>query len=99
MAKARTEIIADVTNYVRDCGGEYSDWYAGIAATPQDRLFNDHGVQEKGDSWIYRECSGSETARGIEEYFLDRGMDGGTGGGDATTKYVYAYRKSAHSRE
>lgn len=99
MAKTTTEIIADIANYVRDSGGAYSAWYAGIAADPRARLFNDHPVREQGDSWIYRESEGSDAARQIEEHLLARGMDGGPGGGDSTTKSVYAYKKTANTRE
>jgi hypothetical protein len=35
----------------------------------------------------------------IEELFIARGMDGGVGGGDWTTKYIYAYKKTWSTKE
>jgi hypothetical protein len=86
-------------SYVSVNGGPYSQWYIGIAAAPRQRLFNDHCVTENGGAWIYRECSTSSAAREIEEYFIQLGMQGGPGGGDATTKYVYAYKITQTTRE
>jgi hypothetical protein len=99
MPKPKAEIVADIENYVRSCGGAYPQWYAGIAGRPRDRLFNAHAVKEKGDAWIFRECPNAETARVIEEFFISRGMDGGVGGGDSATKCVYVYRKTSSTVE
>lgn len=95
----KTEIIAEIQNYVRDCGGKYSGWYVGVAADPKKRLFNDHAVEEKGGAWIYRQCSTAAIAREVENHFIEQGMDGGPGGGDSSTEYVYAYRKTSSTRE
>jgi hypothetical protein len=99
MPKPKAEIVADIENHVRFCGGTYSQWYIGIAANPKNRLFVAHAVKEKGDAWIYRECANSETARVIEQFFISRGMDGGVGGGDSSTKCVYSYRKTSSTIE
>lgn len=81
-------------------GGRYSDWYVGIASNPRQRLFNDHNVQENGYGWIFREAFNPESARDVEAHFTDTlGADGDTGGGDNTTKFVYAYKKSSYTRE
>ena len=61
----------------------------GIAASPRDRLFNDHNVREKGDAWIFREATSSAVAREVESYFIDvKGTRGGAGGGDASSRSV-----------
>ena len=79
-------------------GGEYSAWYVGISKDAKDRLFNDHSVREKKDNWIYRSASSSQTAREVEDYFVNTlGTDGGTGGGDETSDMVYAYKKAKHT--
>lgn len=86
-------IIKKIEDYVRECGGYFSSWYIGIAEDPKDRLFNEHNVSESNGNWIYQPTSSSATARNIEQYFLDLGMDGGSGGGDYSSKAVYCYRK------
>lgn len=93
------EIITAIATHVRACGGHVSNWYVGVSGNARDRLFSGPGVSETGDSWIYRQAPNSTIARAIEDYFLRQGMDGGPGGGDHTCTYVYAYRKTAYTRE
>ena len=92
-----SQIVADFEAYVRKGGGPYSAWYVGIARDPRDRLFNDHSVDEKGGWWIFRTAGSSDDAREVESYFLQRGTDGGSGGGDWRSTAVYAYRKTSHT--
>ena len=87
-------IIQEIEDYVNKCGGSFSSWYIGIAEDPRDRLFNEHNVNERNGNWIFWPTSSSATARNIERYFLDLGMDGGSGGGDHLSKAVYCYKKT-----
>ncbi len=100
MAKSKETIMSEIKQYIINGGGSYSGWYVGIAADPRQRLFTDHGVNEKEGLWIFRECDISTLAREIEEYFVNTlGTDGGSGGGDYSTKYVYAYKKTPSTTE
>ena len=93
------QIIQEIINHIYGCGGRYSEWYCGIATNPQDRLFNDHSVDEKFGHWIFRKCLNSEIARAIEAHLLSLGFDGGSGGGDNTTVFVYVYYKTKDTIE
>lgn len=73
----------------------YSQWYAGIAAEPDDRL-SEHGVRD-ADWWIVRRLADAEAARRQEEFLLKLGCDGGPGGGDEASTAVYAYWKRGHT--
>lgn len=95
----KQQIVQEFVNYVQKQGGAYSTWYVGVAADSKKRMFNDHNVNEKQDSWIYHPCSSSEEARDIEDYFIRQGMKGGSGGGDDDTTYVYAYKITSTTRE
>jgi len=100
MAATKQQVIADIRAYIEQRGGAYRGWYVGIASDPRARLFRDHGVDEKDDMWIYRECESSVLAREVEELFVKvLGTDGGLGGGDASTRCVYAYLKTTHTRQ
>lgn len=100
MTNSKETIKAEIAAHIQDCGGSYSDWYVGIASDPKQRLYNDHSVDEKNGAWIYRQTENSGVAREIEEYFIDTlGTDGGAGGGDYSTKYVYAYKKTSYTKE
>jgi len=98
MTKDKNTIISDIKNYMTKWGGSYSEWYVGIATKPRQRLFDDHKVNEKTDAWIHREAESADIARSIEDYFVNTlGTDGGTGGGDDSTRFVYAYKKKSHT--
>ena len=99
MADNKDTAISGIKSYVAGAGGHYSGWYVGIASDPRTRLFNDHAVREKGDCWIYRLCTSSQVARDVEDYFIQLGMQGGPGGGDDSSKYVYAYKIAPHTVE
>lgn len=98
MAKTKQQIIDDIKAHIRKGGGAYKDWYVGISKDARSRLFDGHNVREKGDWWIYRAASSSKIAREIEAYFVNTlGTDGGTGGGGADARQVYAYKKASHT--
>jgi len=87
-------VYVDIVAHINKQGGPYSAWYCGIASNWQERLFNDHRVPKKDHWYIARQCFNHEDARKVEKALLEIGCDGGTGGGDETTVYVYAYLKS-----
>jgi len=94
----QSQIQKEIKDYIDQVGGAYSSWYVGISENPRERLFNDHGVIEKTDRWIFRTASSSQIARSIEAYFVDTlGTDGGKGGGDEDARSVYAYKKNSHT--
>lgn len=98
MAKTKHQIIADIKAYIGKDSGAYGNWYVGITKDPHSRLFDEHGVKEKGDWWIYREAYSSESARQVEDHFVNKcGADGGVGGGDDDSTFVYAYKKASHT--
>ena len=99
LTQALNKVAGEIDAHIRKCGGSYRDWYVGIASNPRDRLFNDHNVDEKGGSWIYKDAGSESAARQVESYFIDKGCKGGGGGGDASTRYVYAYRITSTTKE
>jgi hypothetical protein len=94
-----TQVIADIDNYIRQNGGVYSAWYCGIASDPRQRLFVDHNVDQHNGAWIYRDCGTDTAARCAEDCFLRKGCKGDGGGGDWTSRYVYAYKITSTTRE
>lgn len=93
MAKSKAEIITIIDAYMQKFQYQNSDWYVGIATDPRERLFNDHNVDEKNGFWIYEQATSDTIARAVEQAYLDTGHDGGSGGGDQSSVYVYAYVK------
>lgn len=99
MAKNKEAIIQDIEDYMAKHGGDIDDWYVGVAAKPRERLFDDHSVDEDKGAWIHRRASSDGLARDIEKHFLDKGAEGGTGGGNEDTTAVYAYQITWHTQE
>ena len=95
MAKSKEEIIRDIADYFK--GIPYKDCYIGITSDAERRLFVEHNVSREKGYWIYRTASSHKVAREIEQHFIERGMDGGTGGGDEDSRIVYAYKKTSHT--
>lgn len=94
-ALSEQQIHDEILAYIQKEGSQYSSWYIGIASNPRERLFSDHQVQEENSWWIFREAFSSQSARKVEKYIIENyGTDGGFGGGDENTKYVYAYKKT-----
>ena len=93
--KSKEDIIKDIKDYV---GKEnYSKWYVGITNDIDRRLFGEHNVDRKQDYWIFRTASSKSVAQEVEEYFLNVGMVGDTGGGNDDTKIVYVFKKNNHT--
>ncbi len=101
MAKQlKSEIIKGIDDHINKEGSGYSRWYVGIAADPKQRLFSDHNVSKENAWWIYREAFTDDDAREVEKFFLEqKGTQGGPGGGDKDTRFVYAYRITNTTRE
>jgi hypothetical protein len=85
-----------LVDYMNRNSGAYSDWYAGIAADPKDRLESGHGVSKEG-AWEF--VPTSDEARQVEQALFTLGCDGGPGGGDDTTNGIYVYRKTRTTRQ
>lgn len=85
------EIICNINEHISVSGhNSYEDFYIGITSCPEKR-FLEHKVNIN-DSWsITMPAIDSETARKVEKYFLCRGMNGGDGGGNDDSIYVYCY--------
>lgn len=77
----------------------YSYWYVGISSNPETRLFTDHKVQENGGLWIIQPTSNNYVARSVEDFIVKNyRTDGGQGGGDNNSTYVYAFLKTSYTQ-
>lgn len=83
--------------YVND--DMFSSWYVGIAQDPVECLFSRHQVDQLNGQWIHCGALDNVHARSAEKMLLELGFDGGPGGGDSTTTYVYAYKKTPTTNE
>ena len=82
-------IISEIEEHVGDT--DYSDWYAGITEDPYERR-REHERNVDVMDWKHCKAHDADDARFVEDHFQDLGMEGGPGGGDDNSKYVYVYR-------
>jgi len=95
-----SSFIKDIIQYIQRSNTPFSEWYVGIAEDALARLFQGHGVNKDMDYWIYRDCINANAAREVEQFIImNYHTDGGSGGGNDNSRFVYAYKKEAHTRE
>ncbi len=88
------QALDEITAHINKSNYSCSDWYAGITSDIDQRLHGDHKVPRKDHWFAHRTTDTANDARAVEEALLKSGCDGGTGGGDATARTVYAYLKT-----
>ena len=91
MIKDPHTIIAEINAHMKASGVPNKGWNVGITADIEERLFGYHRVSKTNDRWISRKARNSKEARTVEAAYLNAGCKGGSGGGDHTARYVYAY--------
>lgn len=92
MANTYQSIVEDFEEYIGRSNSALSLWYVGVSKNAEERL-EEHGVSSESSWWIYQRAPSSSVARQIETHFLEKGLDGGPGGGDVGADMVYAYLK------
>jgi hypothetical protein len=94
------QIKYEILAYMKEFGGDFADYYVGIAADPQKALFERHGVDKEKDPWLYKQALTFAAARTVQKYFLGRLHADGepVQEGDADTDCVYVYKKSENTR-
>ncbi|HOX28054.1 MAG TPA: hypothetical protein PLQ76_02740 [bacterium] len=89
------DVIKEVESYLYGQSNCRKNWYVGITAYPEKRLFLDHNVKSFSSGYKCWDCGSDTIARFVEKHFIEKGCDGGSGGGDRNSRYFYVYRKTA----
>jgi hypothetical protein len=92
------QIIAQIEAYIHQGGGEYGDWFIGLADNPIDPVMEVtrlHKVQNHRFSYI--ETVSHQIARAVADYFVNTcGTDGNIREIDAgkPCQSIYVYKKT-----
>ena len=92
------EIYEEIKAYITQKGEDYENWFVGVTADVERSLFSEHRVYRYDDLWIFRKCLTNRAVENIKNSLLRLGCDGFLGGWVNSHNYVYAYRKTAHSK-
>ncbi len=84
--------VERLENFMKAVGGTAKEWYVGISHDAVGRLEQHGMLGNPYAEWI--QCDDEKTARAIEEYLLNCGTQGDTGGGkpDKPPTQVYVFR-------
>jgi len=90
------QIKYEILAYMKEFGGDFGDYYVGIAADPKKTLLEVHKVDETADPWLYKQALTFYAAQTVQDYFLRRLKADGEPvlDGDEDTDCVYVYKKS-----
>jgi hypothetical protein len=81
---------SEIKEQIQQSVSDYKMWTIGITDDPVRRKVEHDGKGENTKFWKDWKADTETIARNVEAYFLDKGMKGGTGGGDHPT-YVYIF--------
>lgn len=92
MAKNYLEMVSFFDTKIAQSGvTHYNQLYIGITNNINRRLFDEHNVDMKNGWWAWANANSKEIAQQVEQHYLDKGMQGDTGGGTDDSTYVYCY--------
>ncbi|MBL29213.1 MAG: hypothetical protein CMM50_16905 [Rhodospirillaceae bacterium] len=93
------QIKYEILAYIKEFGGDFSDWYVGVADDPKRLLVETHGIDEEVDPWLWKQALTYTAARNVQAYFLDRLRTDGVPAGppDENFDCVYLYKKAPHT--
>ena len=87
----KLQIISEIESRISRLKKEdYSTWTVGITDTPKNRKDQHDNDGKEVKHWKDWTTDSEKDGRDIEEYFLDKGMIGDTGGGGSAS-YVYIF--------
>ena len=90
------QIKYEILAYMKELGGEFGDYYVGIAADPKKTLLDVHNVDEAADPWLYKQALTFYAVQTVQYSFLRRLKADGEPllDGDEDMDCVYVYKKS-----
>ena len=90
------QIKFEILSYMKEYGGNFNDWYVGIAADPKSAMFQKHNVHQEDDIWLYKQALTFTACKTIQQYFLDKLKTDGEPvlEGNEDTDCVFLYKKS-----
>jgi hypothetical protein len=95
LAKSSEIIVMEMLEFIYREGGHPNNWCIGVTNDPRRRLFDEHQIHYKNDSWIYRTATSEGDALQVHSYFLEFGLVKGEEVWQSGACAVYAYRKHA----
>ena len=97
-AQEYEEAAIDLIIFMSEQNAPNYAFYAGITTDPTQRLFDEHQLPHNQPHRVVR-CENHQEARELEKQLHKSGCDGGPGGEDNSSEYVYVYLTSPQTRQ
>ena len=97
-AQEYEEAAIDLIIFMSEQNAPNYAFYAGITTDPTQRLFDEHQLPHNQPHRVVR-CENHQEARALEKQLHKSGCDGGPGGEDNSSEYVYVYLTSPQTRQ
>jgi hypothetical protein len=84
-------IEQEIDSLIQNSGGNYRQWFVGIAINPRQELFDVKHVSEKSGTWTFKNAGTEMAAREMEAIFIKKGCKGGAPKKDSS-RFIYVYK-------
>ena len=90
------QIKYEILAYIKEFGGDFSEWYVGVSGDPLNTMLDRHRVDKEADIWLYKQALTFRACRTVQRYFLERLRTDGASvsSGEESEDCVYLYKKS-----
>jgi hypothetical protein len=91
------QIITQIETYIHQGGGEYSDWYIGLADNPLDPITEAFRLQKvQNHRFTYIETLSHDIAKAVADYFINVCGTDGIISETKTCDSLYVYKKAEY---
>ena len=93
------QVVSRIRGHIKKRGGANNTWFVGLGKDARACLFETHRVRQKGDCWVLVHAESSSVARRVKSHLMKKhGVSGGQDLKGQRGDFVYAYKKSAHTK-
>ncbi len=93
MAYSVQQIKFELISYVKEFGGDFTDWHVGVALDAPKTLFQRHKVDPVHDAWLWKPALTGAAARLVVNWMTDR-QNAQSAAGDAEGDCVFMFKKA-----
>jgi len=94
MSPAQESIIKTIETHMLRFKVNPNSWYVGITNNIRKKLFEEIGVSEQNDNWIYITTENNDSAKEIKKQLLSNGLSNINVSEDEIGNIIFVYQKS-----
>ena len=95
MSYSVQQIKFELVSYVKEFGGDFTQWSVGTAADAPTALFGVHRIDPVHDIWLWKPALTTAAAELVARWMTDR--QGAVAVGDERGGHVYLFRRQGEA--